>query len=121
VLIRPDRIDQAELEELSAEAWLGRAPGRLAAEFLADHRRGDIPTGRCYPLVAERSGGRHRLRLRGRVDHPEVVARRTILAALTSYFDAALPGLATGRLAAELIPGGRPNLTEPHLDVTRLR
>ena len=37
VLVRLDRIDQAELEELVTEAWLNRAPKRLAAEFLAGH------------------------------------------------------------------------------------
>lgn len=35
VLVRLDRIDLAELEELVAEAWLARAPKRLAAAFLA--------------------------------------------------------------------------------------
>lgn len=36
VLVRLDRIDQAELEELITEAWCNRAPKRLAAQFLAD-------------------------------------------------------------------------------------
>jgi hypothetical protein len=35
VLVRLDRIDVAELEELVVEAWLARAPKRLAAAFLA--------------------------------------------------------------------------------------
>jgi hypothetical protein len=34
VLVRLDRIDVAELEELVVEAWLVRAPKRLAATFL---------------------------------------------------------------------------------------
>ena len=36
VLVRLGAIDVAELEELLAEAWLARAPKRLAAAFLAD-------------------------------------------------------------------------------------
>ena len=36
VLVRLDRIDVDELEELVVEAWLARAPKRLAAAFLAD-------------------------------------------------------------------------------------
>ena len=34
VLVRLDRIDVVELEELIVEAWLVRAPKRLAAAFL---------------------------------------------------------------------------------------
>ena len=34
VLVRLERIDLAELEELIAEAWLCRAPRRLAREWL---------------------------------------------------------------------------------------
>lgn len=34
VLVRLDRIDVTELEELVAEAWLCRAPKRLAKEYL---------------------------------------------------------------------------------------
>jgi hypothetical protein len=34
VLVRLERIDVAELEELAAEAWLCRAPRRLAREWL---------------------------------------------------------------------------------------
>ena len=34
VLVRLDRIAVPELEELLAEAWLSRAPKRLAAEYL---------------------------------------------------------------------------------------
>jgi hypothetical protein len=33
VLVRLDRIEAAELEELVAEAWLDRAPKRLAQEY----------------------------------------------------------------------------------------
>jgi hypothetical protein len=36
VLVRLERIAEAELEELLAEAWLARAPKRLAREFLAE-------------------------------------------------------------------------------------
>jgi hypothetical protein len=35
VLVRLDRIDPAELEELVVEAWLTKAPRRVAKEFLA--------------------------------------------------------------------------------------
>jgi hypothetical protein len=35
VLVRLDRIDLAELEELLTEAWLARAPKTLARSFLA--------------------------------------------------------------------------------------
>jgi hypothetical protein len=34
VLVRLDRVAVPELEELLAEAWLSRAPKRLAAEYL---------------------------------------------------------------------------------------
>ena len=34
VLVRLDRIEQAELAELITEAWLARAPKRLARQFL---------------------------------------------------------------------------------------
>ncbi len=40
VLVRAGRIgelDRAELAEVIAEAWLARAPKRLAADWLADH------------------------------------------------------------------------------------
>ena len=36
VLVRLDRIDIAELEELVIEAWLDRAPKRLAKEYLEE-------------------------------------------------------------------------------------
>ena len=36
VLVGLDRVDVDELEELVVEAWLARAPKRLAAAFLAD-------------------------------------------------------------------------------------
>jgi hypothetical protein len=36
VLIRLDRIDEAGLTEFLTEAWLTRAPKRLAKEFLSD-------------------------------------------------------------------------------------
>ena len=39
VLIRLERIGRAELEELILEAWIARAPKRVAAAFL-DGRRG---------------------------------------------------------------------------------
>lgn len=35
VLVRLDQIDPAELEELVVEAWLARAPKRLARSYLA--------------------------------------------------------------------------------------
>jgi hypothetical protein len=35
ILVRLDRIDPAELDELIVEAWLDRAPKRLAKQFLA--------------------------------------------------------------------------------------
>jgi hypothetical protein len=34
ILVRLERIHPAELEELLVEAWLARAPKRLAAEYL---------------------------------------------------------------------------------------
>jgi hypothetical protein len=37
VLVRLDRIDVAELEELIVEAWLDRAPKRVAAAYAAEH------------------------------------------------------------------------------------
>jgi hypothetical protein len=36
VLIRLERINRPELEELLIEAWLSRAPKRVAATYLAD-------------------------------------------------------------------------------------
>jgi hypothetical protein len=36
VLVRLDRISVAELEELIAEAWLCRAPKRVAQAYLDD-------------------------------------------------------------------------------------
>jgi hypothetical protein len=39
VLLRLDRIGRAELDEILTEAWLAKAPKRVAAEFL-DGRRG---------------------------------------------------------------------------------
>jgi len=33
VLVRLDRVDSAELEDLLVEAWLSRAPARLAREY----------------------------------------------------------------------------------------
>jgi hypothetical protein len=35
VLVHLDRIDPAELEELLSEAWLSRAPKRVAKAYLA--------------------------------------------------------------------------------------
>jgi hypothetical protein len=37
ILVRLDRIAAADLEELVTEAWLARAPKRLADAYLADH------------------------------------------------------------------------------------
>lgn len=37
VLVQLDHIDVDALEELSVEAWLVRAPKRLAKQYLADH------------------------------------------------------------------------------------
>jgi hypothetical protein len=37
VLVRLDRIDPCELEELVVEAWLARAPASLAKEYIATH------------------------------------------------------------------------------------
>ena len=36
VLIRLDRISVPELDEVVVEAWLARAPKRLATQYLAD-------------------------------------------------------------------------------------
>ncbi|SDM52110.1 MmcQ/YjbR family DNA-binding protein [Allokutzneria albata] len=38
VLVRLDRIDVTALEELLTEAWLDRAPTRLAQRFLDEHK-----------------------------------------------------------------------------------
>jgi hypothetical protein len=37
VLVRLDRIDPRELDELVTEAWLSRAPKRVAAAYLSEH------------------------------------------------------------------------------------
>ena len=37
VLVRLERIAVSELEELTIEAWLARAPKRLAQQYLGDH------------------------------------------------------------------------------------
>lgn len=37
VLCRLDRIDRAQLTELVTDAWLTRAPKRIAAQWLAEH------------------------------------------------------------------------------------
>ena len=37
ILARLERIDARELEELVVEAWLCRAPKRLARQYLAEH------------------------------------------------------------------------------------
>jgi hypothetical protein len=37
VLVRLDEIAPAELEELIVEAWLARAPGRLARAYVEEH------------------------------------------------------------------------------------
>jgi hypothetical protein len=39
ILVRLDRIDLAELNELIVEAWLARAPKRLAMAYLAASRQ----------------------------------------------------------------------------------
>jgi hypothetical protein len=36
VLVRLDRLEPAELDELATEAWLARAPTRLVQQFLAE-------------------------------------------------------------------------------------
>lgn len=36
ILVELDRIGLADLEEVVVEAWLDRAPARLAADYLAD-------------------------------------------------------------------------------------
>lgn len=36
ILVQLDRIDAAELDEVVVEAWLAKAPKRLAAAFLAE-------------------------------------------------------------------------------------
>ncbi|TCO49774.1 hypothetical protein EV192_114144 [Actinocrispum wychmicini] len=38
VLVRLDEIEVKELAELVVEAWLGRAPRRVAKQYLADRR-----------------------------------------------------------------------------------
>ena len=38
ILVRLDRIAVAELDELVAEAWLARAPKRLASHYLQQPR-----------------------------------------------------------------------------------
>ncbi len=40
VLVQLDNVDPAELAELLTEAWLDRAPKRLAARYLSDHQAG---------------------------------------------------------------------------------
>lgn len=37
ILVRLDEIDRTRLEELVVDAWLARAPKRLAAAYRADH------------------------------------------------------------------------------------
>jgi hypothetical protein len=41
VLVRLPRIDTGELEELIVEAWLCRAPKRLAKAYIDDHLQAD--------------------------------------------------------------------------------
>lgn len=43
VLVRLDRIDVDELAEIVIDAWLDRAPKRLAAAYLKDHPITDHP------------------------------------------------------------------------------
>jgi hypothetical protein len=40
VLVRLDAIDLGELEELIVDAWLARAPKRLAQQYLDEHAAG---------------------------------------------------------------------------------
>jgi hypothetical protein len=40
VLVRLDRIEPADVHELTVDAWLARAPGRLAEAFLAGRLTG---------------------------------------------------------------------------------
>jgi hypothetical protein len=44
VLVRLDKITVDELEELIVEAWLARAPKRLAKEYIDEHLSGGPPT-----------------------------------------------------------------------------
>ena len=39
ILVQLDHISPAELEELIVEAWLAKAPKRLAAAYVAEHLR----------------------------------------------------------------------------------
>jgi hypothetical protein len=41
VLVLLDRIAVPELEELTIDAWLARAPAKLATAYVAEHRPGD--------------------------------------------------------------------------------
>ncbi len=45
ILVRLDRIPLEELEELIVEAWLARAPKRLARSFLEEHPPGGQTIG----------------------------------------------------------------------------
>ena len=40
ILVVLERIEPTELEELIVEAWLSRAPKRLAAEYIRTHDLG---------------------------------------------------------------------------------
>jgi hypothetical protein len=42
ILVVLDRIEPVELEELIVEAWLSRAPKRLAAEYIQTHDLGGV-------------------------------------------------------------------------------
>jgi hypothetical protein len=44
VLVRLDTISQEELEELVVEAWLSRAPKRLANRYIEEHWAGGATT-----------------------------------------------------------------------------
>ena len=37
ILVQLDRIREGDLEEVIVEAWLDRAPKRLAQSYLAEH------------------------------------------------------------------------------------
>jgi hypothetical protein len=49
VLVRLDRIGSGDLEELIVEAWLARAPKRLAQSYLEQRGLGEPPSRRPSP------------------------------------------------------------------------
>ncbi|WEK61186.1 MAG: MmcQ/YjbR family DNA-binding protein [Candidatus Microbacterium colombiense] len=40
ILVRVDAVDDAQLQEIVADAWLVRAPAKVAGEWLAEHGLG---------------------------------------------------------------------------------